>query len=416
MVTAQRNVNARSWKEAARKASKGREIYEALQTELKGATGERIKEIISENAKLISSIPEKVSESVAREIAEYQQQGYRPEAIAEKIRSRVSKLTRSRIALIARTESSKAATALTRARAEDLNLPVYVWATSQDARVRSSHRKLNDVLILWSDPPSPEALIGERSTLGKYHAGDCPNCFPGDTIISSFSPIEKLWRAPYSGDLITIVTCGGTFSATPNHPILTTNGWVPVRHLDKSSNLVQIFDGGQPILEANKAKGKTTFRDLFEASTTKGYSRHILPSFDFHGDVINGDIDIVSFDQDLGKLLSDSEFIKSIDQPAVVAPEFMNCLPNGVPFGKESCCVLDKRVHLFSGHVYTLQSKFGWYGITPTNIVTQNCRCLPIPLVSIDTISFPARIYRHGQIYNITRSKFVDLMKSFQPA
>ena len=84
-------------------------------------------------------------------------------------------ISKSRISLIARTESSKASTALTEARAESLNLPWYVWRTSKDARVRSSHRHMDGVLIAWAEAPSPEALKGLKS-YGTYQAGNTFNC------------------------------------------------------------------------------------------------------------------------------------------------------------------------------------------------------------------------------------------------
>jgi len=176
MVTQVKVKNARSWREAAREASRGREIYEALQTEMQGPVGVRVQQIVAENAKLIGSIPAKVREHVNVEIASMQQQGERPELIAEYLKRRIPELTRNQARLIARTETGKAATALTRARSEDLGINWYQWATSEDSRVRPAHRLMDKVLVAWDDPPSPEALKGIRSTLGHYNAGDAPNC------------------------------------------------------------------------------------------------------------------------------------------------------------------------------------------------------------------------------------------------
>lgn len=176
MITNTRNSNAKSWREAAQQSGRGREIYQALQEELYGPVGERITELVNENARLISSIPSRVSESVAREIAAMQQKGLRPETIAQHLQRRIPQLTKSRVALIARTESSKAATALTHARSESMGVNCYQWSTSYDQRVRVSHRKMEGVIVFWNDPPSPEALLGIKSTLGNYHAGNCPNC------------------------------------------------------------------------------------------------------------------------------------------------------------------------------------------------------------------------------------------------
>jgi SPP1 gp7 family putative phage head morphogenesis protein len=147
-----------------------------VQEEMETSVGRRVDEIVAENARLISSIPEHLREQVDREIHQAEMAGARHEAIAKYLQKRIPQLTRSRAALIARTETGKSAMALTQARAEDLELPSYRWATSEDARVRDSHRLMDKVIVFWSDPPSPEALAGEKSRLGKYHAGNCPNC------------------------------------------------------------------------------------------------------------------------------------------------------------------------------------------------------------------------------------------------
>lgn len=190
--------NAQSWREAASKSSRGREIYTALRRELNLGTGLKVNELVAENAKLITSIPEKVRESVNSEIAEMQRQGLRPEEIAKYIQGIIPKLTRTHADLIARTEISKAATALTRARSEDLGINWYQWATAEDQRVRPSHRRMDKVLVNWNEAPNPEGLDGIRSTLGHYHAGNAPNCrcdaLPVISLAQIAWPAQVYWN------------------------------------------------------------------------------------------------------------------------------------------------------------------------------------------------------------------------------
>ena len=176
MATAIAVENAKSWREAARQGSRGRAIYEGLRQELRSGLGIEMAAIVRENAALISSIPAEVRESVNSEISRLQVEGWRASSIAQYLRGRIPELTRSRAALIARTETSKSATALTRVRSEELGIPAYEWATSEDSRVRPSHRHMDKVIVFWDNPPSPEQLIGVKSSLGKYHAGNCPAC------------------------------------------------------------------------------------------------------------------------------------------------------------------------------------------------------------------------------------------------
>ncbi len=96
--------------------------------------------------------------------------------IAKAMRLRFPELMTSRVQLIARTQAAMASSMLTQSRAEDLNLRWLEWDTSSDQRVRPSHRAMNGVLLTWNDPPSPEALIGIKSSLGAYLPGQAPNC------------------------------------------------------------------------------------------------------------------------------------------------------------------------------------------------------------------------------------------------
>jgi SPP1 gp7 family putative phage head morphogenesis protein len=175
MVTHLRNANARSWRAAAAEASRGRHIFEALETELHTSVGARVEQLIAENARLISSIPDKVRAEVNHEISRLQLQGLRPEVVSDYLRRRIPRITRERAALIARTETGKAATALTQARSEDLGVEWYQWQTAEDQRVRPAHKLMDGVLVRWNDPPSPELLAHLRST-GSYPPGGTFNC------------------------------------------------------------------------------------------------------------------------------------------------------------------------------------------------------------------------------------------------
>jgi SPP1 gp7 family putative phage head morphogenesis protein len=175
MVGAVEISNARSWREAASPATRSGQTYKALRGELRGKVGNRREELIRENAQVISSLPGRLRDQVAAHIGNMQIRGERPEAIAKQIVEGFPGVAKSRCTLIARTETSKAATELTRARSEDLSLDWYIWQTSGDQRVRRSHSMIDGVLVNWSDPPSPESLAREKSE-GRYHAGEIFNC------------------------------------------------------------------------------------------------------------------------------------------------------------------------------------------------------------------------------------------------
>ena len=188
MVTGLFDDTGRTWREAARNSGKGREIYQALQKELLGGRGARIRELVQENADLISTLPKNIADGVAEYVDREAMKGRRASDIADEIRRMFPEKTRARAELIARMQVSMTQTNLVQARAEDLGFDWYVWracgGNNGDGRTRSSHRHMSGVLIRWSDPPAPEDLFPLRrvdgspynNTLGHYHAGCCPNC------------------------------------------------------------------------------------------------------------------------------------------------------------------------------------------------------------------------------------------------
>ena len=168
--------NVKSWRAAAAKSQKSRELYRLLQREMQGGLGVKVQRLIQDNAKYISSVPLDAAQTLVHEVRAAQQAGARPATMTKMLRTRFPELLRSRVHLISRTETAKASLALTQARCEDLDIKFAEWLTSEDVRVRKSHKALDKVIFAWSDLPDPEALAGEKSSLGHYGPGGCPNC------------------------------------------------------------------------------------------------------------------------------------------------------------------------------------------------------------------------------------------------
>ena len=90
------------------------------------------------------------------------------ETVAEILKT--GEVTRSRAMLIARTETGRASTAMTEARAQYLGSEGYIWRTAKDGDVRKEHKKLEGKFFRWSEPPV-SGSSGERS-----HPGAIYNC------------------------------------------------------------------------------------------------------------------------------------------------------------------------------------------------------------------------------------------------
>lgn len=172
-----------SWRAAAAASSRGREIYKALQKELKtSGRGLKIDDIINQNSTLIKTVPQNLANKFSHMAKSTEFAGMRPGDLTKELLKQAPYLTDVEARRIARTESAKAATALLQARSEDIGLNFYIWDSCHDQRVRDAHEYMNGVVCAWDDPPNPERLCGvDRNgkrlrVYNSYHAGCIFNC------------------------------------------------------------------------------------------------------------------------------------------------------------------------------------------------------------------------------------------------
>lgn len=114
------------------------------------------------NLSLIKDLPQDLGERLKE--AYFKGEGLRGSDVEELFTERM----KSRARLIIRTESSKINSALTEVRAKSVGLTAYIWMTSEDVKVRASHKLVDGVLFFWDDPPTLDKMTG--------HAGEFPNC------------------------------------------------------------------------------------------------------------------------------------------------------------------------------------------------------------------------------------------------
>ena len=174
-VTNTLEENARTWRQAAQMSGQGETIRRSLETELQGPVGRRVNELIEQNAQYIKSVPEDVRADLTKHVETQAYRGSRTAYKTEDFKKLVGEMSNNHAKLISRTETSKAMSALTQARAEYTGHDWYIWHTSEDVRVRDSHKKMDKVLCRFSDPPAPEELVGEKSN-GHYSPGNIFNC------------------------------------------------------------------------------------------------------------------------------------------------------------------------------------------------------------------------------------------------
>jgi SPP1 gp7 family putative phage head morphogenesis protein len=163
MVSTVNRRNEREWR------SLSRTIQTGIQRELSAETfvGRTVQELIEDQAALIKSLPLEAARRVQKLALDNFAAGGRSKDIIDEI-MRTGDITRGRATTIARTETGRASTMLTMARAQSVGATHYVWETSRDSRRRPSHKALQGKVIAFSDPPETDGL--------RYHAGAGPNC------------------------------------------------------------------------------------------------------------------------------------------------------------------------------------------------------------------------------------------------
>ena len=139
-------------------------------------------------------------------------------------------------------------------------------------------------------------------------AGNHQHCFVGDTTVSA-SSLLGAERRYYQGPLVHIVTANGSeISVTPNHPILTTRGWVAAGEVNDGDYLLCArLDHGDGVGVPDEHDVPPRIEDVFSSLAflnPLGLRRVPTTTEDFHGDgMTDGEVDIVRADGLLERVL-----------------------------------------------------------------------------------------------------------------
>jgi SPP1 gp7 family putative phage head morphogenesis protein len=96
--------------------------------------------------------------------------GMRAEESAAKLLE-TEAVTAARATLIARTETAKATSAITQARAQSIGSDTYIWRTAADGDVRESHAEMEGTVCNFSSPPT--LSDGESHNPGEIYNCRC---------------------------------------------------------------------------------------------------------------------------------------------------------------------------------------------------------------------------------------------------
>lgn len=177
-------------------------------------------------------------------------------------------------------------------------------------------------------------------------------CFLGETMVFNPGDTLTMYKANYAGDIVTMTTKGGAvLRGTPNHPILTDKGYVPLGKLKLGFKVAMAVNGVdlpenvpyQSLKEVYKRPGQLNL-----TLKTKKYPSKT----DFSGDGASM----------YGELEAYSN--QSMVQSAEVPP------PSGGKFQQ----VVRLQREFMNTEVYTLGSTLGFY--FANGIVVKNCQAL----------------------------------------
>lgn len=145
-------------------------------------------------------------------------------------------------------------------------------------------------------------------------------CFVDSTEVVSVGNLEKVFRAKYKGEVVTVTTASGKkITGTPNHPVLTPNGFLPLGELNPGKHIVySVRNDILDFMGDQDVSMKTTIGGLFDSlnkPTVSNIFRKSPSAIDFYGDGMRmyGEIDIVSPNSKLrGRFISGiDKFVKN---------------------------------------------------------------------------------------------------------
>lgn len=237
-----------------------------------------------ENLALIKSIHERIIEQMRGEMVRAFTQGASMKDLAQIVRDRAG-VGRSRSELIARDQIGRLNGQLAEMRQRSVGIDEYIWRTSQDERVRPTHRVRNGKKYKWSDPG--------------IKPGSEIRCLPGNSMVDFSNGCRRLFRHWHAGQATRLwMENGLVFQATPNHPMLTSRGWLPINLIQEGDYIIHSVIDGIFVSKNHNNGAVSRIDDAFKTLAQFGRRDVAFGSpADFHGDGTETQIDIIDFNR-----------------------------------------------------------------------------------------------------------------------
>ena len=131
-----------------------------------------------------------------------------------------------------------------------------------------------------------------------------PRCLVGSTLVSAGSRVSAVSERHFDGDVVVIRTASGNeLTCTPNHPILTSGGFVPASFIDVGSDVISdgigdgelLIDDDHKYVPAKIEEFANTFRSALNVSSVEVP----VTTPDFHCDGEGSDVAVISINSKL---------------------------------------------------------------------------------------------------------------------
>jgi SPP1 gp7 family putative phage head morphogenesis protein len=250
---------------------------------------QEMKAFTKANVALIKTIPENYFSQIEGIVTSGARSGYLTSEIAASIQSKFN-VTKSRATFIARDQVSKFNGDLVKLRYQNVGINKYTWSTSGDERVRDSHAAKDGNVYSFDDPPSDTG-----------NPGDDYQCIPDFATVSLHAPAIKAFRRWHNGELTKIISDSGEpLFTTPNHPILTTRGWIGAQFVKDSDYLIEAPDKRVNGFIQNPQSRNVTAKQIFCSMRQFGLFHRVAGITPwFHGDTTTENIEIIKLNRKL---------------------------------------------------------------------------------------------------------------------
>lgn len=265
-----------------------------------GDVEQTLESVIRQNVALIKDVDAQQAQRVTGIVFRGLNERLPARDVAKQL-AEVTGFGRKRALLIASDQLQKAATALDSERMYEAGITQFVWRHSGKRHPREWHKARNgkryDLRTRKQSDGNGDEVIP---------ADDMPGipirCFPSWQPANFHDDVFVAYRRWHSGHLTTLVTeTGETLSATPNHPILTRDGWKAIEALNVGDYVAHASVSGLDRFGIDIVKVQPRIGDLFEAcKAVFGAETANGLSGDFHGDATaNEEIQIVNIERGL---------------------------------------------------------------------------------------------------------------------